>query len=108
MVAALTAGGGRISLEMKDFLRAFRGKERKAARWWATCLEKAGLPIQGRWGRCIGPREITALRARFAESDPVLLDVFEECYLLSSLEFAGRCPFPYTPDPLPKGWAKAA
>ena len=98
-----------MSPEMKDFLRAFRGKERKAARWWATCLEKGG-PAD--------PREVGALhrtardhrpaRAVRGERPGPARRVRRECYLLSSLEFAGRCPSPYTPDPLPKGWAKAA
>jgi hypothetical protein len=84
----------RTDLETKrikrDLLNGLRGRDRKAQIWWMDALERAGLPVWLRFGRAIGPYDITELRERLA-GDPELLEVFEEAHRASRAEVAARC-----------------
>ena len=88
---------------LREILHGLKGEERKAAKWWATCLHRAGLPYWYRSQRCISARQITDLRERLVD-DPELLDVFEDAYREGSLELMGRLGKYFVPDPLPRSW----
>jgi hypothetical protein len=79
-----------VKAQIREVLSGLKGKERAAAKWWCECLAKADLPVWTRFGRYPGPHDIIELRARFADSDPELLEVFEESHRISRAEFEAR------------------